>query len=77
MVAACDKQQLKQICKKDDSALAFLFYMKGNKSGQRRFESVLCPGWFIHTLDQDEDQDVKMGHQPADMDPSFYFIIQT
>ncbi|CAL8246377.1 unnamed protein product [Lota lota] len=72
-VEAYEKQRLKLICKQDESALAFLFYMKGTMSGERKFESALCPGWFIQVMEQET---VQMAPQSARMEePSVYFII--
>ncbi|CAL8379463.1 unnamed protein product [Arctogadus glacialis] len=78
-VEACDKHRLSLICQQDESALAFLFYMKRTMSGQHQFESALCESWFIQVLHQET---VQVTHQPAtrpamEEDPSFYFNIHS
>jgi len=69
---ACDKTCLKLIRSQDEWALAFLFYMKGLRSNERRFESALCRGWFIQML---EHTDTVRVAEAEDEGPSFYFII--
>ena len=69
---ACDKQRLKLISQQDESALAFLFYMKGTMSGQKQFESALCEGWFIQVQ---QPETVRLARPERAIDPSFYFVI--
>ncbi|XP_069553688.1 uncharacterized protein [Brachyistius frenatus] len=70
----CEKQRLKHISKSDESTLSFVFYMKSDQTKQRRFESALHHGWFIHIVDTDS---VEMATLDAPReDQSFRFIIQ-
>ncbi|CAN9507186.1 unnamed protein product [Ophioblennius macclurei] len=52
-VEICDKESLKQISITNEEALSYVFYMKGDHSGHRTFESALHNGWFIHVVDTD------------------------
>ncbi|XP_070684721.1 uncharacterized protein [Pempheris klunzingeri] len=73
-VETCEKQRLKQISKKDESTMSFIFYMKADRSKQRTFESAVHRGWFIHTVNTDS---VGMGTlDEGKEDQSFLFIIR-
>uniref|UniRef100_A0A667X0L0 Interleukin-1 beta n=1 Tax=Myripristis murdjan TaxID=586833 RepID=A0A667X0L0_9TELE len=67
-------QKLKKICQNDATGLSFIFYMTSTKTKERKFESALCLGWFIHIVNSDKLEMVTPSGQ-AD-DPSFFFIIQ-
>lgn len=70
----CEKQRLKQISKSDKATLSFVFYMKADRSRQRKFESALHLGWFIQIVNTDF---VEMGTLDGGTeDHSFLFIIQ-
>ncbi|KAM4592839.1 uncharacterized protein PAE49_003815 isoform 2-T2 [Odontesthes bonariensis] len=73
-VETCEKQRLKQISKNDDNTLAYVFYMKADRTKQRRFESALHSGWFICIVNPDlvEMEKLDGGRE----DPSFLFVIQ-
>ncbi|XP_042264176.1 interleukin-1 family member A [Thunnus albacares] len=74
-VETCDKQRLKRISLSDECTLSFVFYMKGDASQHRRFESALHHGWFIQTASTDSVEMATMdGHHE---DQSFLFIIRT
>ena len=63
-----------QISQSDENALAFVFYMRANRTKQRRFESALHKGWFMCMVNPDL---VKMEMPDGEReDPSFLFIIQ-
>ncbi|XP_072236953.1 uncharacterized protein [Leuresthes tenuis] len=72
-VETCEKQRLKQISRNDDNTLAFVFYMKADRTKQRRFESALHSGWFICIVNSDlvEMEKLDGGRE----DPSFLFVI--
>ncbi|XP_029947382.1 uncharacterized protein LOC115388394 [Salarias fasciatus] len=73
-VEVCEKQKLKQISKSDESALSYVFYMKGDRSGHRTFESALHKGWFIHVVNTDR---VEVRRSDTDIEErSFLVIIQ-
>uniref|UniRef100_A0A8C4I0X5 Interleukin-1 beta n=2 Tax=Dicentrarchus labrax TaxID=13489 RepID=A0A8C4I0X5_DICLA len=72
-VETCEKQRLKQISKSDESTLSFVFYMKADRSKQRRFESAVHLGWFIHIANTDL---VEMGTLEGRTEEHFLFIIQ-
>lgn len=74
-VEECEHQRLRQISKSDESTLAFVFYMKTDKTKQRKFESVLHHGWFIHIVTQSDSVEMATldGHRE---DHSFLFVIQ-
>ncbi|KAF7656051.1 hypothetical protein LDENG_00046820 [Lucifuga dentata] len=57
-VETCEKQRLMQISKSDEYALSFVFYMKTHGTKQRKFESALHLGWFIHIVNTDTDTEV-------------------
>ncbi|XP_041792685.1 uncharacterized protein LOC121606433 [Chelmon rostratus] len=73
-VETCEKQRLKQISKSDESTLSYVFYMKSDRSKQRKFESALHLGWFIQIVNRDF---VEMGTLDGGREEqSFFFIIQ-
>uniref|UniRef100_A0A3B5AEC3 Interleukin-1 n=1 Tax=Stegastes partitus TaxID=144197 RepID=A0A3B5AEC3_9TELE len=74
-VETCESQRLKQISKSDESTMSFVFYMKSDKSRQRKFESVLHHGWFIHIVTESDSVEMATldGHVAAH---SFLFVIQ-
>ncbi|XP_028257889.1 uncharacterized protein LOC114433494 [Parambassis ranga] len=70
----CEKQRLKQIYMTDESTLSFVFYMKADRTKQRRFESALHRGWFIHVVNPDGVEVATIdGHEELS---SFLFIIK-
>ncbi|KAF7212353.1 interleukin-1 family member A [Nothobranchius furzeri] len=69
----CEKQKLMQISKRDEGTYSFVFYMKSDRTKQRKFESALFKGWFIHIVNTDM---VEMGETDRGGDSSFLFIIQ-
>lgn len=69
------KQNLQKISKSDPDTLSFLFYMKSDLTGQRKFESALYGGWFIRILDT-KLVDVAAWSPPME-EKSFLFIIQS
>ncbi|XP_041838645.1 interleukin-1 family member A [Melanotaenia boesemani] len=73
-VETCEMQRLRQISKSDESTLAFVFYMKADRTKQRKFESALHQGWFMSIVNPDlvEMETLDGGRE----DPSFLFIIQ-
>uniref|UniRef100_A0A3P8U7V2 Interleukin-1 beta n=1 Tax=Amphiprion percula TaxID=161767 RepID=A0A3P8U7V2_AMPPE len=74
-VETCEQQRLRQISKSDESTLSFVFYMKSDKTKQRKFESVLHHGWFIHIVTETEC--VEMATLDGRVEEhSFLFIIQ-
>ncbi|KAM8895230.1 uncharacterized protein AB9W97_011463 isoform 2-T2 [Spinachia spinachia] len=75
-VETCDKQKLKKISKNDESALAFVFYMKTDGTKERTFESALHADWFIK-IDPTFANSVGMENLDARKgDESFFFVIQ-
>ncbi|XP_007560210.1 PREDICTED: uncharacterized protein LOC106914636 isoform X2 [Poecilia mexicana] len=73
-VETCEKQRLRQISKNDDCTFSFVFYMLADRTKQRKFESALHRGWFIHIANTDL---VEMAETDGEMgDSSFLFIIQ-
>ncbi|XP_070818856.1 uncharacterized protein [Chaetodon trifascialis] len=73
-VETCEKKRLKQISKGDETALSFVFYMKSDRSKQRKFESALHLGWFIQIVNRDL---VEMGTLDGGREEqSFFLIIQ-
>ncbi|XP_030271237.1 uncharacterized protein LOC115580750 [Sparus aurata] len=73
-VETCEKQSLMQISKSDANALSYVFYMKADRSKQRKFESALHLGWFIQIVNTDF---VEMGtRDPAEGERAFLFIIK-
>lgn len=70
----CEKQKLRQISKNDKCTFSFVFYMKADRTKQRKFESALYKGWFIHLANTDF---VEMAETDGERgDSSFLFIIQ-
>ncbi|KAM8762482.1 uncharacterized protein AB9X84_007232 isoform 2-T2 [Acanthopagrus schlegelii] len=73
-VETCEKQSLMQISKSDANALSYVFYMKSDRSKQRKFESALHLGWFIQIVNTDF---VDMGtRDAAEGERAFLFIIK-
>uniref|UniRef100_A0A3B5KSA4 Interleukin-1 beta n=1 Tax=Xiphophorus couchianus TaxID=32473 RepID=A0A3B5KSA4_9TELE len=73
-VETCEKQRLRQISKNDDCTFSFVFYMMADRTKQRKFESALHNGWFIHVANTDL---VEMAETDGERgDSSFLFIIQ-
>ncbi|XP_054900791.1 uncharacterized protein LOC129369429 isoform X2 [Poeciliopsis prolifica] len=70
----CEKQRLRQISKNDECTFSFVFYMMSDRTKQRKFESALHKGWFIHIANSDL---VEMAETDGESgDSSFLFIIQ-
>ncbi|XP_012729831.2 interleukin-1 family member A [Fundulus heteroclitus] len=70
----CEKEKLMQISKKDECTFSFVFYMKADRTKQRKFESALYKGWFIHLASTDL---VEMAETDGERgDSSFLFVIQ-
>lgn len=69
----CEKGRLQQISKSDESTLAFVFYMKADRTKLRTFESALYGGWFICV-----QENTKVEMEPLDKmkEELFFFIIQ-
>uniref|UniRef100_A0A3Q3BJG1 Interleukin-1 n=1 Tax=Kryptolebias marmoratus TaxID=37003 RepID=A0A3Q3BJG1_KRYMA len=72
-IETAEKQRLRQISTKDRNVFSFVFYMKADRTKQRKFESALFKGWFIQIDHQDL---VEMAKQEEEWDSSFLFIIQ-
>ncbi|KAM4744609.1 uncharacterized protein FYW61_000627 [Anableps anableps] len=73
-IETCEKQKLRQISKNDECTFSFVFYMKADRTKQRKFESALYKGWFIHL---DNTDLVEMAETDGERgDSSFLFIIQ-
>ncbi|XP_023188681.1 uncharacterized protein LOC102218441 isoform X1 [Xiphophorus maculatus] len=73
-VETCEKQRLRQISKNDDCTFSFVFYMMADRTKQRKFESALHNGWFIHVANTDL---VEMAETDGERgESSFLFIIQ-
>ncbi|XP_078800431.1 uncharacterized protein LOC144990948 isoform X1 [Oryzias latipes] len=72
-IETCEKGRLQQISKSDESTLAFVFYMKADRTKLRTFESALYGGWFICV-----QENTKVGMEPLDKmkEELFFFIIQ-
>ncbi|XP_062384036.1 uncharacterized protein LOC134071374 [Sardina pilchardus] len=64
-----EKSKLKSISKEDHESLAFVFYMKAQRSRERIFESAHCEGFFIHSKNKG------LTASNMDLDDTFYFII--
>ncbi|XP_037339655.2 uncharacterized protein LOC119225998 [Pungitius pungitius] len=76
-VETCEKQKLKKICKSDEIALSFVFYMKTDGTKERTFESALHADWFIK-IDTSFANSVGMANLDGRKgDESFFFVIQT
>ncbi|XP_068614903.1 uncharacterized protein [Brachionichthys hirsutus] len=73
-VQSCEKERLKHISKSDESTLAFVFYMKSDRSKQRTFESAVNPGWFIHIINTDFVEVARLDGGTEEQ--SLLFIIQ-
>ncbi|CAG5858380.1 unnamed protein product [Menidia menidia] len=73
-VETCEKKRLRQISRSDDNTLAFVFYMKADRTKQRRFESALHKGWFICMVSTDSVEMEKL--DGGREDPSFLFVIK-
>ncbi|XP_037549103.1 interleukin-1 family member A [Nematolebias whitei] len=69
----CEKQRLRQISKSDQCAFSFVFYMKGDRTSRRQFESALYKGWFIQIANNNL---VDVAEPKEEWDSSFLFIIQ-
>ncbi|XP_047437248.1 interleukin-1 family member A [Mugil cephalus] len=70
----CEKRRLQRISKSDNTALSYVFYMKADRTKQRRFESALHRGWFINVVDTECVAMANLDGQAED--PSFLFIIR-
>ncbi|XP_033842803.1 interleukin-1 family member A [Periophthalmus magnuspinnatus] len=71
-VEICEKQKLKNISRRDRQALAFVFYMKSERTGETTFESALHTGWFIQNSDVNS---VEMATMEIDERQKRQFII--
>ncbi|KAJ8282478.1 hypothetical protein COCON_G00049970 [Conger conger] len=71
-IESCDKIKLKHIVSGDKETWPFVFYMKRNKGDSLHlFESANCPGWFIHS----KNEDVAVKRRETE-EETFFFIIQ-
>ncbi|XP_024151550.1 interleukin-1 family member A isoform X1 [Oryzias melastigma] len=68
-----EKSSLRQISKSDDNALAFVFYMKADRTKLRKFESALYEGWFICVQESTKAEVEPLNDMREEM---FLFIIQ-
>lgn len=75
MTQTCTKQSLQNISKRDPSTLAFLFYMKSDRTKHLKFESALHPGWFIQVLSTNLVDVAPLDPETEEL--SFLFIIQS
>ncbi|XP_029987070.1 uncharacterized protein LOC115417202 [Sphaeramia orbicularis] len=73
-VEVCEKQKLQKISKSDEGTLSFVFYMKGDRTDDRTFESALHLGWFIQIVNTDSVE-VTEKERPEE-DNHFRVIIQ-
>ncbi|KAJ0056554.1 hypothetical protein NL108_010380 [Boleophthalmus pectinirostris] len=62
-VETCEKQKLRSISKNDHEALAFVFYMKSERTRGTTFESALHVGWFIETTEVNTPRMAKEGER--------------
>ncbi|XP_072321394.1 uncharacterized protein [Eucyclogobius newberryi] len=72
-VETCEKQKLKNIALSDQNALAYVFYMKSERTGNITFESARHPGWFIQSSDPNS---VEMKPEGQQEEAFFHIIIQ-
>uniref|UniRef100_A0A8C6USV2 Interleukin-1 beta n=1 Tax=Neogobius melanostomus TaxID=47308 RepID=A0A8C6USV2_9GOBI len=70
-VERCDKQILRSISRSDQHALAFVFYMKSERTRITTFESALYSGWLI----QVSDCGVEMVKTAGPQEENFFYII--
>ncbi|KAA0707617.1 hypothetical protein E1301_Tti014754 [Triplophysa tibetana] len=76
-VVCHDRSDLKNICADDPEKWSLVFYMSAAGDNNRRFESALHRGWFIHIQNVsgfEVEMKEKMVHPPP---PNFYFVIES
>lgn len=72
----CEKQKLEKISKSDPCTLAYVFYMKSERTRNTTFESALHTGWFIQIVSDTEKVEMVKTDGPRE-DKFFHIIIQS
>lgn len=75
-VEMCEKQKLEKISKSDPCTLAYVFYMKSERTRNTTFESALHTGWFIQIVSDTEKVEMVKTDGPRE-DKFFHIIIQS